>query len=284
MTAPWVLDHAPYTPFMESRTSEPPGLSPMDPALWVERLPDFEAQMARRREIMADDIALVVGTLSEGEEAGIELLEELLAFSGEPRALTEQERFCPFIAMGHRFAEDFCLLLPDPASGEYRLVGAILCFPSRWLLSEKLGRPLTVIHEPVPDYGERLSRRVNRVFEALRVGRPLYRINWLVHATSELHLPLGASDKLVEAYGDKGPFYLRTERQTLVRLPRSGAIAFGIKTTICPIEALTPEQASGLYNAFAALDPDVIAYRAGGPLHAAALAALAPLCHPAAQA
>lgn len=273
-TVPWLLDHAPYTPFMEARTARPPGLSPLDMSSWTVRNPDHDAQMDRRREVMAAHTDVVIASLSEGEEPALELLSALKANLGLDPVPTLREQFCPLTAIGHMVAEDFCLMLADPASGEYRLVSAILCFPSRWLLSEKLGRPLTVIHAPVPDYDDVLARRVNRVFEAIRPERPLVRVNWLVHAVPELFLPLGLSDKLMQQQSPAGPFYLRTERQTLVRLPRTGAVAFGIKTSVTPVERLTPEQSAALHRELGVLDEDAIAYRSGGPVMDAARAGL----------
>lgn len=260
----WLLDHAPYTPFMQPRTAKPPGLSPLDLAEWTVRHADFDAQMRRRREILRDDPEIAIGSLHEGEDPALELLSMLKAHLGLDPAITHLEEFCAWTAMAHLVAEDFCVLLPDAASGEYRLVGAILCFPSRWLLSEKLGRPLTIIHDPVPDYDDTLARRVNRVFEALRVDRPLVRCNWLVHSDPELFLPLGQNQKrhLPRARAE-GPVYLRTERQTLLRLPESKAVVFGIKTSITPAECLTPEQASGLYHAIGGEDDEVLKYRGG---------------------
>jgi hypothetical protein len=275
MSAPWLLDHAPYTPFMDPRTVGPPGLSPLDMAEWTVRDPDFDAQMARRRDVMSAHPEVVIASSHAGEEPGLELLSMLKAHLGLDPEITQLEEYCPFTAMGQLVAEDFCLLVPDTASGEYKLVSAILCFPSRWLLTEKMGRPLTAIHDPVPDYDDVLARRVNRVFEALHVDRPLVRVNWLVHAVPELFLPLGLSDKLMQEADPTGQIYLRTERQTLVRLPRTGAVAFGIKTSVTPIECLTPEQSAGLMTALGGIEDEAIIYRAGSRLMGEAILRLA---------
>jgi hypothetical protein len=276
---PWTLDHAPYTPFMEPRTAKPPGLSPLDMARWTVRDPDFDAQMTRRREVMAAQIDVVLASLSEGEEPALELLSMLKAHLGLDPVPTLLETYCPLTAIGHMVAEDFCLMRHDPASGEYRLVSAILCFPSRWLLAEKLGRPLTVIHEPVPDYDEVLARRVARVFDAVNPERPLVRVNWLVHAVPELFLPIGLSDKLMQRASVTGPFYLRTERQTLVRLPRTQAVAFGIKTSVTPIDCLQPDEAAALHRELGRLQPEDVAYRSGGTLIDAARSVLAEIAN-----
>jgi dimethylamine monooxygenase subunit A len=215
----------------------------------------------------------VLGAIAEGEDPAEELLEMLLAQLGQPRPLTDEERFCQLTAIGRLVAEDFCVLVPDAGSGEYRLAAAVLCFPSRWMLSEKLGRPMTPIHVPVPGYAGDLARRVNRVFEALRPERPLVRVNWSVHPTPELFLPQSetatSSDRECT-----GRFYLRTERQTLVRLPRTGGVAFGIKTSVTPVESLAPDIAAGLADALRGLGEGMVAYKGGRARIDAAIARL----------
>ncbi len=97
----------------------------------------------------------------------------------------------------------------------------------------------------------------------MRVERPLVRVNWLLHSDPELFLPLGRAEKRVPRAYAEGPLYLRTERQTLVRLPRTQAVAFGIKTSVTPIEALEPQIALGLRDALGDLDRGTLGYRAG---------------------
>lgn len=281
MTPPWVLPKAPYLPFMDPRTARNPGVAPLDPAEWTVRHADFQAQMVRRRQILRDHADVVIAARSEAEPAELELLSMINAHLGDgPRALTLKERFCPLTALGRLVAEDFCILLPDQASGEYRLAAAILCFPSRWLLSEKMGRPLTVIHDPVPDYDDSLARRVNRLFAALRPGRPLVRVNWTVHPTAELFLPLGLSDKQMMVSEPGGTLYLRTERQTLVRLPQSGAVVFGIKTSLSPLESLEPREARVLLGLIRGLDAAERAYRGRDEVHARKIEMLEELAAP----
>ncbi len=290
MTAepPWLLDHAPHTPFLELRTARPPGLSPLGELPLALAGADFAAQMAERARLLATARATCIAALPESAAPARELLDHVMA------AMSGREGFrCegaiwrradgarvtpdpgdPLGALGAMTAEDWCLLLPDAAAGEYRLVGAVLCFPSRWSLAEKLGRPLTAIHAPVPDYDAALARRVNRVFEALRPERPVWRVNWLVHPTAELHLPLEEGEKSAGTAGAAERFYLRVERQTLTRLPETAAVAFGIRTRVTPIEALTPAVADGLAAALGALDAETIGYRSGADLQRAALARL----------
>jgi len=297
MTAPWLLNHAPHRPFMDRHMARAPGLMPLAPGALISLDPDFAAQMAERERLIAGRPETVLAELAEGADPARELLDyvanEAARLPGFRRegavwhrpdgARAEIDDRAPLASLGRMVAEDFCLLLPDDPSGEYRLVAAVLCFPSRWLLSEKIGRPLTAIHDPVPDYDAMLARRVNRVFEALRPGRALWRVNWLVHATPELHLPMGLSDKLVAAADPGAGLYLRTERQTLTRLPQTGAVAFGIKTSVTPLAALAPDEAAALEAALGGLDPASVAYRSGSDSHGAALARLGEIAGQAAQ-
>ena len=72
--AAWVLPEAPYLPFMDPRTARRPGLQPLDMATWTVRQADFDAQMARRGEIMRDHVDMVIAAQSDAEPAELELL------------------------------------------------------------------------------------------------------------------------------------------------------------------------------------------------------------------
>jgi hypothetical protein len=275
---------APYAPFLEPRTARPPGLSPLDPAEWLACDADYAPQMTQRDRLIAEQPDLVMAATEDAGDALEELRETVLSSLAArtewrvgPDAVRRPDRetvpldtpTLPLI--GRLLQEDMLLMAPgDP---EYRLIGGVLCFPSRWSFAEKLGRPLTEIHRIVPGYADELARRVNRVFDAVAVDRPLIRVNWAVHPTSALHQPKVKTPG-APAVPLSGRFWLRTERQTLRRLPRSRAVAFGIKLSVTPLQALTPLQRAGLGVALRGLSADEIAYRGGAALHAAALEAL----------
>ena len=167
-----LTEPAPYAPFLEARTARAPGLCPLDPAEWTVVHDDFAAQMAYRAELLAREAGAVLAELPEGAAPARELLAALCEYlatrpdyevgaravrrpDGVQVTLTQAQ---PLATIGALVAEDFCLLLPDDAAGEYRLVAAVLCFPARWLLAEKMGRALTIIHDPVPEYDDGLAR------------------------------------------------------------------------------------------------------------------------------
>ncbi len=278
---------APYAPFLDPRLGRPPGLSPLDPALWVARDTDFAAQAAERDALLADPDTETVAALAEADLALAEFRAALLAHLSAREGwevgadvLRRPDGAClatdaaTLVLAGRATQDDFLLLAPT--AQEYRLVAGVLCFPSRWSLTQKLGRQLTDIHGPVPDYAEALAPRVNRVFAALAPGRPVWRVNWLASAQGALRLVQREGERRTPP-ASLDRFWLRTERQTLTKLPETGAVVFGIKTTLTPFEALTPQQRAGLHAALSRWGPPEIDYRGGPAPHEAALAALVRL-------
>ena len=260
-----------YAPWADPKLARKPGVQPLDPARWIEPGADRAVQMARRRALIRTARDTVLAALPDSAPAQAELLEAVAAHTGTtpPPDPVPPPDPAPLARIGRMVQEDFCLLEQRAPGEEYRLTAAILCFPSRWSLAEKIGHPLTHIHAPVPDYSDDLARRVNRLFDGVRPGRPLWRANWTVHPTSELHQPSGDWRQ-----AEDGPLHIRVERQTFLRLPRSGAVVFGIRTHIDPLTALTRAEAQALHAALAPLEADEIAYRGGADLHRATLAAL----------
>ena len=143
----------------------------------------------------------------------------------------------PLATLGRLLQQDLCLL--QPRGDEYALTAAVLCFPASWALRDKLNRPLTGIHDPVAPYDADLARRVQRLFDALRPGVVLARSNALLYDDFALFQPRRAPR-------GPAPAWLRTERQTLRRLPDTGAVVFAIHTAVLPRAALSPEDAAGL--------------------------------------
>lgn len=252
---------------MDPRLSRKPGTRPLDLAQWIERDAKAAHEIAYRLRLLQTRRDIVLAQTPQCAEAEAELYAMLSTHLGHqgPSDPSPLAQLCGLAQ------EDFCIL-EKPADGEeYVLTAGLLCFPSRWSLAEKIGRRLTAIHAPVPDYSEDVARRVGRLFEAIREGHPLWRANWTLHSTPELHQPSGA---FRQKEGTEDGFYIRVERQTFVRLPQTQAVVFGIRTYVDPIEALIPDKAAGLVHALHALTPEEQEYRGGAKFHLAALHAL----------
>ena len=127
-----------------------------------------------------------------------------------------------------RSQEDFCIL--QRQGDEHVLTAALLCFPSAWTLSEKIGRPLTSIHIPVPSYDAGIAARVQRLFDGVQPGRPVWRANHLRYDYPDLYQPHTEANP--RPVGNPHSPYERSERQTVLRLPGTGAVVFSIHTTM----------------------------------------------------
>ena len=78
----------------------------------------------------------------------------------------------------------------------------------------------------------------------LKPERPVWRVNWALRPTPRLDLTSRHSPWVERLKAGRGldDCWLRLERQTLSRLPRSGAVLFTIHTYQERVAALTPEQ------------------------------------------
>jgi len=141
------------------------------------------------------------------------------------------------------------LVIMEKRGSEYHLTAASLCSPSHWQLEEKFGRPMREIHDPIPGFHRKLSPSIERFFDHLRPEHPVVRYNWSLQAGGRLSQ---RPEETEDCPPDAALFY-RTERQSLMRLPQSGAIAFTIRVYLHPLETLAG--ISGALPAlFAALD------------------------------
>ncbi|MXQ08395.1 DUF3445 domain-containing protein [Alphaproteobacteria bacterium GH1-50] len=234
-----------------------PGTFPLDPADWLRVSDAFAGQMALRDGLIAGRPADVHAMLPEAEEAAAECLEFVLGHCGQTQGYEKTEstvlrpdgmlvpvdRARPLLTIGRLVQEDVCIL-QRIVGDEHVLTGAILCFPASWTLSEKIGRPMTRIHRPVREYGDTVAPRVQRMFDRMRPETPLWRANALLYDHPRLHSPKAEASG-ERHLSDEGRF-LRSERQTLRKLPRTGAIVFAIHTVLVEIADLTAEQRATL--------------------------------------
>ena len=171
----------------------------------------------------------------------------------------------PLALAGRLVQEDLCLIEASPEGP--RLTAAVVCFPSRWRLHEKLGRPLAEVHARVPFYGDRLARPVDRFMGHVRPGHIAVRLNWSVLDDPTLFQPTGkwrtAHDVTITERNACDRLFLRVERQTLRRLPASGAVLFGIRVHVYPLADVvtTPGVAAGLAAAVRALPAETAHYK-----------------------
>lgn len=232
-----------------------PGIAPMDPADWIIVDDAHAAQMQERARLLAQQPDKVQQMHPDARPAALELLDKVLAvLAARPDhhvssaavqrpdgGLVTLDRDDPMGTLGRLVQQDLCLM--EKRGAEHVLTAAVLCFPASWTLAEKYLRPLTGIHVPVDSYDDSMARRVQRLFDGVQVGRPLWRFNALWYADPTLHQPRREADPRPERSAEDAGF-LRTERQSLVRLPHTDAVVFGIHTSVldrATVQALWPE-------------------------------------------
>lgn len=258
-------------------------LRPLDPAEWTRPDGLLEEQLAEKDRLIAERRAEVTAQLPGSEPGQAELLSRLAAYLPEryPAIYRHDDGVMrigglrrvslaslPAIETAGRLTqEDFCLM-QSPGEGQpYRLTAASLCFPTRWRLADKLGKPMQAIHGPVPLYAEKMGRQVDRFFQHLKADKPVWRINWSLIDDPALFQPTGhgltEEDPRFQPETIGENVWFRFERQTLVRLPETGAIVFGIRiyqTTLGEV-ARDPVRAGRLLEAVRTMAPEMYAYK-----------------------
>lgn len=255
MRAPVLQDRLPHVPWMDPATARLPGMRPCGAEDWLRRDEAYAGQMAERDWLIATRAPLVHAILPEGRTAAAELLDMALALlagregyvvgaatvTRPDGVVVPVDRAFPLITLGRLVQEDLCLMVKQ--GEESVLMGAILCFPASWTLAQKIGRPMTGIHAPVAHYDAELARRVQRLFDMVRVDAPMERYNALVYDDPTLHQPRLETERRPRPVER---IYLRSERQVVLRLPQTQAVVFSIHTAIVPMTALDAAAREGL--------------------------------------
>ena len=248
----------PFAPWMDQRTSRLPGILPVEGGAWLVVDDAYAGQMAERDRLIGTMPEVVLGLVEGGLAAGQELYDLVLARLadvagyriGAETAVRPDgvevalDRDAPLRSLGRLVQEDLCLM--EKRGDQHVLTSAVLCFPASWSLDEKIGRPLTGIHETVKPYDEDLARRVQRLFDVIRPDQPLWRMNALIYVNPDLHQP-GRKD--APRTDRRNGQYVRAERQTMLRLPKTQAVLFAIHTYVVALTALSAAERQGLETA-----------------------------------
>jgi len=277
-----------FAPYEKGRFQFTLGIKEIGAAEWIDVDRHYAAHMAEKKRLLAerhgDVFAAQPGSLAAQRECLDLLLLDLAAHHADlvsvsPESVVtawdgvalERAAFAeaPLDLAGRLVQEDLCLMAPHDDG--HRLAAASLCFPARWRLADKLGRPMSAIHDPVPGFNERLNRPVERFFTGIVADRLYMRLNWQVNDDPTLFQSTGHGrrtfDPSITAQNVADRLFLRIERQTFRRLPESGALVFGIKTVVDPISAVAnrPGLADGLLGSLRTMPEDMRGYKSMAP-------------------
>lgn len=249
----------PYTPWDDPVMSRLPGIQPLaDRDGWVVVDEAYGAQMAERDRLIdmrrGDVFACDGGAMAAAREllaAVVSLVTPLSGFEVSGRQVRRPDGVVidldgdhPLVVAARLVQEDLCLLQKPEGAAEHVLTGAVLCFPASWTLAEKYMRPLVGIHVPVESYTDRVAAGVQRLFDAVRPERPMWRANAHLYEDPSLFHPRTEGDPRVQRA--ECADYLRSERQCILRLPQTGAVVFSIHTYLLRRGDLTASQQASL--------------------------------------
>ncbi len=276
-----------HTPYDGSARPFSIGLKPLDLADWTEPGESLESHLAEKDRLFDADYGTVFRQAGESAAAQQEVLDLLgehlcemhpgnyrrrgatmeIGRAGRKVRLDDATR-PPLERAARLVAED--LVVMQRHEDGWRLTAAALTFPSSWSLAEKFGHPLDEIHRHVPDFGPgtRNATLIGRIFDNLLVERPVWRLNWSVYPDAELFHPKGKAERAERFVPAVGPYdtFIRVERQTLRKLPRTQAILFTIRIHVDPLAAIAAhedsrELASSLHRQVQSLTPPQLAYK-----------------------
>ena len=285
-----------YAPFKAEPFRLSMGLMPLDLKDWIEPDTRCAVELKEKERLLTERHDEVFAALPEAAPGSAEALAllvehlpirfpELYKRSGNQLDnLATGQRWeihttplHPLDLAGRLVQEDLCLMQRQAHTQVYHLVGASLCFPTRWRLADKIGQPLNTIHAPIPGYAEQLASTMDKFFDRLKVERPVWRLNWALMDDPTLFQPTGhgrtgtSTDITPENAGDT--LWLRMERQTLRRLPHTHDILFTIRVHVRPLAQLAtqPDRAIQLAAALRALPPPMRRYKSLPPFIEAVL-------------
>lgn len=224
------------------------GLAVLPEADWLQSAPDLAERQAAF-DAYRDSVQLTPSARAAGNE-----LAAMLGVSGGLEGAARSAW------------EDMCLLSRAEGEEVYRLTSAAVAFPTDWHPADKIGLPLIAMHAPIHGYAEQLASGVDHFMTALKPGRIFGRCNWFVAPTPALRWidtePPQVTFANVTSDNAGDSLFVRCERQTLRKLPQSGAILFTIGVHITPLGQLTRDNALGLSHSLQTI-PEEEAQRRG---------------------
>ena len=199
------------------------------------------------------------------------------------------------ILLGELLQEDFILLEHDDVEHCWRFVSGIatFSFAELGLHGERgfmtPGADVATIHTPVPGFNPNIYKQVSSYFKTLKSENAYWRANWYVtpleglspyekevmagkdtstktesvstvndnddETSSNALIPIGS--RSISELG------VRTEYQTIFKLPGSGCIVFGIHTYLDPLETFkqSPRAAAMIGRSTSQMDENILKYR-----------------------
>jgi len=249
------------------------GLRSLEDALWIEGGDDLHQQILEREELAenARDVVYqeLPGYRPAVEELVSRIAKNLSGFHHETYAVNQDSvTYLPgnvkvelsssdiLLKLAAIIGEDLVVLSRE--DNEWKIVAGAVLFPSRWKLSEKIGKGMDAVHTPVPGFAEALAPYMTATFDKITADRPVWRKNWSLHSTADLHQPTS-----IHAAATPENYWWRTERQTLTRAACGEFLYFTIRNRAEPLKWIMedPQSATFFAETLESLRPETIEYK-----------------------
>ncbi|KAF1816203.1 hypothetical protein P152DRAFT_504931 [Eremomyces bilateralis CBS 781.70] len=271
------------------------GLRSMQWDEWIELDNHYMTYHDRKAERMKERGDKCCRTAPEAFDGAVELVEEFCDYlpqrypnlyrktevgmdnlvTGETFNIVERPLAEDPMQMAGRMVQDDLAIMMERPDGQYYLVAGAILLAGFWRLEDKFGMPLSEIHTSgeVPQYKEKLEKGMMNFFKRLRPETPMLRNNYFIQVDddvafshtlgSENSYPFDLSWASAPKNRPVDTYHFRSERQSLRRLPRSGAVVFTIRTYFHPITDICKEKyvPGRLASGIRSWAPDVSKYR-----------------------
>lgn len=270
-----------YTPYVSTPNPFVIGLTALDPSRWIEPDADLDTFLAEKDRLRSEHFEAVFQAI-EGSEPGQQECLDLIAghLLDRHRAIYRREGSAilfggrsvdldaglPALITAGSLVQDDLVVLSKRDTG-WHVVAGYVAFPSSWSLEEKIGLPMEGVHHHVPGFagGTRNAAMINRIFDNLQPDLPAVRMNWSIYPEGDLFWPPARGARLEGRPFTPQSNFIRVERQTLRRLPKTGDIVFTIRIYSDPIGVLQKMPDGGVAGKLAdrleGLSPDQLAYK-----------------------
>ncbi|KAF9890313.1 hypothetical protein FE257_005979 [Aspergillus nanangensis] len=247
------------------------GLRSMKWDEWIELDNHFLRYHADKARRIAERGSKCCRTAPEAMDGAIELLEELASYlpqrypsmyrktavgidnlvTNESFNITQRPLAEDPMMTCARLVQDDLALMFEKENGEYYLLAGAILLAGFWRLDDKYGMRLSDIHTSgdVPGYKEKLEKGMMNFFRRIKPEDPVLRNNYFVQVDESLPWShsIGSEDAPVVSWNTAAKnkaiehHFFRSERQSLRRLPRSGAVVFTIRTYFEPVTEIAKE-------------------------------------------
>ena len=236
----------------------------MEPDWWLEIESTYKDRVKERQALFKEHGSDVLAYLPGSELVCKELMEMCLQFycarypshfslSGDKKTFyngileteTDLTAMHPLHVLLNNVPEDFAIVLRNEEDGLYYFRAGMVCSSLGWNVGTKIGMGLREIHEPIPDYKEKMAFSMDRYFSKMPTNTPIQRGSWGLEVETPLYMPPGHPHEEVRAIQKEGlkidECHLRVDWQTLRRLPLSAGVVFNFKAIFTPVQEFRDE-------------------------------------------